>query len=296
MTDIFLRALRQTARLIDDSFDELLPESKGPEASLFEAMEYALKAGGKRLRPFMVIQTADLFSVPRDYSVRVATALEMLHTYSLVHDDLPSMDDDDTRRGKPTIHIKYDEAMAVLVGDALQSLAFEIIADAKTHPSADIRIELIQKMAHAAGGQGMAGGQTMDIYADRDAIDMANITRLQQLKTGALIAYACESGAVLGHASPAERNSIRAYAHDLGLSFQIMDDILDAEGDPEEMGKATGKDEKAGKATFVSLLGLEEAKIHARMLAEQAVSHLHSFGTKADLLCRAATFTIERRT
>lgn len=295
MSESFSRALRQTKRLIDKSFDTLLPKSNGPERRLFEAMNYVLRAGGKRLRPFFVIQTADLFAVPREYSVRVATAIEMLHSYSLVHDDLPSMDDDAMRRGKPTAHIQYDEATAILVGDALQALAFEIISDTQTHPSADIRIELIQKLAHAAGGQGMVGGQILDIYADENSHDMTTITRLQQLKTGALIAFSCQSGAILGHASPAERNSIRAYAHDLGLAFQIMDDILDAEGDAAEMGKATRKDDEAGKATFVSQLGLADAKVHARMLAEQAAAHLHSFGPKAELLCRAADFTIERR-
>jgi farnesyl diphosphate synthase len=205
------------------------------------------------------------------------------------------MDDDDMRRGMPTVHKEFDEATAVLAGDALQSLAFEIIGDPLTHSSAEVRIKLVSTLARAVGVRGMVGGQTMDIYAGNNDIDIVTITRLQQLKTGALITYACEAGAILGHASPPQVQALRAYAHDLGLAFQIADDILDTEGSPEEMGKATGKDEAAGKATFVSLMGLEEAKIHAAMLVDQAIEHLEPFGPKADLLRHAARFAIKRR-
>ncbi|OUR79525.1 farnesyl-diphosphate synthase [Alphaproteobacteria bacterium 46_93_T64] len=295
MEDKFSAALRQTAQLMDRELDALLPESTNPEWQLHDAMRYAVLSGGKRLRAFLVIQCADLFDVAREYSVPVACALEIMHTYSLVHDDLPCMDDDDLRRGVPTVHKKFDETLAVLAGDALQTLAFEILADPKTHPSGSVRAELVRKLAQAAGGHGMVGGQTMDIYANASEISVPVITRLQQLKTGALIAFACEAGAILGHAAPAQITSLRAYAHDLGLAFQITDDILDVEGESTEMGKATRKDVDAGKATFVSLLGLEKAKIHANMLAGQASNHLSIFRNNADLLRDAATFTVQRK-
>lgn len=295
MENDFGKALRQTAELIDKDLAEFIPDNNGPEKQLYEAMRYAALAGGKRLRAFLVIQSADLFSVPRIHSTRVASAIELVHCYSLIHDDLPCMDDDDLRRGVPTVHKKFDEATAVLSGDALQSLAFEILGDPNTHPSAEVRVSLVSCLAHAIGLRGMVGGQTMDIYANSKDIDMQTITRLQQLKTGALISFACEAGAILGHASPAQRHALKAYSHDLGLAFQIADDILDIEGSAEEMGKATQKDSDAGKATFVSLMGLEDAKIHASMLADQAVTHLDIFGPKADLLRHAAAFTIERR-
>jgi farnesyl diphosphate synthase len=295
MENDFGKALRQTAELIDKELAELIPENNGPEKQLYDAMRYAALAGGKRLRAFLVIQSADLFSVPRIHSTRVAAAIELVHCYSLIHDDLPCMDDDDLRRGVPTVHKKFDEATAVLSGDALQSLAFEILSDPLTHPSPEVRVSLVSSLAHAIGLRGMVGGQTMDIYANSKDIDIQTITRLQQLKTGALISFACEAGAILGHASPPQRHALKAYTHDLGLAFQIADDILDIEGSVEEMGKATQKDSDAGKATFVSLMGLEDAKIHASMLADQAVTHLDIFGPKADLLRHAAAFTIERR-
>ncbi|MBL4907839.1 MAG: polyprenyl synthetase family protein [Sneathiella sp.] len=290
----FAKALRQTAELMERELDQYLPESSGLEQQLYEAMRYAVLSGGKRLRPFLVIQCADLFDVAREYSVRVAAALEIMHTYSLIHDDLPCMDDDDLRRGVPTVHKKFDETVAVLAGDALQALAFEILADPKTHPSAGVRASLVLKLSQAVGVRGMVGGQTMDIYANGDDISMATITRLQQLKTGALITFACEAGAILGHASPGQITAIRAFAHDLGLAFQIADDILDVEGKSDEMGKAAQKDSDAGKATFVSLLGIEKAKIHANMLSNQAISHLSCFKGSADLLQDAAIFTVKR--
>ncbi|USG62732.1 polyprenyl synthetase family protein [Sneathiella marina] len=295
MEDDFHKALRQTAELMETELAHFLPTNEGLEKQLYKAMRYGVLSGGKRLRAFLVIQSADLFSVPRIHSTRVAAALELVHSYSLIHDDLPCMDDDDLRRGIPTVHKHYDEATAVLAGDALQSLAFDILSHADTHPSPEVRIALVAKLAHAIGVKGMVGGQTMDMYADAVDIDIITITRLQQLKTGALISFACIAGAILGHAPPAKTQALKAYAHDLGLAFQIADDILDIEGTTEQLGKAAGKDEAAGKATFVSLMGLEEAKIHASMLAEQAVKHLDIFGPKADLLRQAAAFTIERK-
>ncbi len=295
MEDTFSDALRQTAKLMEEELDKILPNGTGPEKDLHDAMRYATLSGGKRLRAFLVIQSADLFDVAREYSVRVAAALECMHTYSLIHDDLPCMDDDDLRRGKPTVHKKYNETIAVLAGDALQTLAFEILADPKTHPSGSIRAALVQKLARAAGAQGMVGGQTMDIYAEASDVSMPVITRLQQLKTGALISFACEAGAILGHAAPGQISGLKAYAHDLGLAFQITDDILDVEGESAEMGKATRKDVDAGKATFVSLMGLEKAKIHSNMLATQAANHLSMFRDSADLLREAAKFTVQRK-
>ncbi|MEH6527726.1 MAG: polyprenyl synthetase family protein [Sneathiella sp.] len=295
MEDDFHKALRQTAELMETELAHFLPTNEGLEKQLYKAMRYGVLSGGKRLRAFLVIQSADLFSVPRIHSTRVAAALELIHSYSLIHDDLPCMDDDDLRRGVPTVHKRYDEATAVLAGDALQSLAFDILSHADTHPSPEVRISLVSKLSSAIGVKGMVGGQTMDMYADAVDIDIITITRLQQLKTGALISFACAAGAILGHAPPAKTLALKAYAHDLGLAFQIADDILDIEGTTEQLGKAAGKDEAAGKATFVSLMGLEEAKIHASMLADQAVKHLDIFGPKADLLRQAAAFAIGRK-
>jgi farnesyl diphosphate synthase len=295
MEDDFHKALRQTAKLMETELSKFLPTNEGLEKELYNAMRYGVLSGGKRLRAFLVIQCADLFSVPRLHSIRVAVALELIHSYSLIHDDLPCMDDDDLRRGIPTVHRHFDEATAVLAGDALQALAFDILSHPETHPSAEVRISLVSKLSRAIGVKGMAGGQAMDMKADKENIDVITITRLQQLKTGALISFACVAGAILGHADPVKIQALKAYAHDLGLAFQIADDILDIESTPEQLGKATGKDNAAGKATFVSLMGLEDAKIHASMLADQAPKHLDIFGPKADLLRQAAAFTIERK-
>ncbi len=226
---------------------------------------------------------------------RVSSAIECVHTYSLVHDDLPCMDDDDLRRGKPTVHRAYDEATAVLAGDALLTFAFELLADRDTHQLAEVRVELLRRLALAAGGQGMVGGQMIDLASEGEALDMGGISRLQRLKTGALIAFACEAGAVLGRAPRERRHALRAYAHDMGLAFQIADDLLDVEGKAETVGKATGKDAAAGKATFVSILGVERARAQAAMLSEQAIQHLDLFDEKADLLRQAARFVITRR-
>jgi len=290
MSDVMLEYQKRIQVFLDASLNNLdVPER------LRAAMRYSTLSGGKRFRALLVYASGLAVGAPLARLDTVAAALECIHAYSLIHDDLPCMDDDDLRRGVPTVHKKFDETLAVLAGDALQTLAFEILADPKTHPSGSIRSELVLKLAQAAGGHGMVGGQTMDIYADAKEISVPVITRLQQLKTGALIAYACEAGAILGHAAPAQITSLRAYAHDLGLAFQITDDILDVEGESAEMGKATRKDVDAGKATFVSLLGLEKAKIHANMLAVQASSHLSIFRGNADLLRDAAAFTVQRK-
>ena len=288
-------AMADCALEVADALDRLIPVPEGPEAPVFEAMRYALMAGGKRFRPFLVRESARLFGVNDEAALRTGVAVECIHTYSLIHDDLPCMDDDDLRRGKPTTHKAFDEATAVLAGDALQSLAFELIADAATHEDARVRCELTGRLARAIGGHGMVGGQMIDLASEGQPLDMAGITRLQQLKTGALIAFSCEAGGVLGHASPASLHALHAYAHDMGLAFQIADDLLDVEGSSADLGKTPGKDEAAGKATFVSIMGPERARSQAAMLAEQAVRHLDLFDQKADLLREAALFVINRR-
>ncbi len=280
---------------VDGALAALLPQADGPEARVFEAMRYAVFAGGKRFRPFLVCESAKLFDVRGESALRAAAAVECVHTYSLIHDDLPCMDDDDMRRGQPTVHRKFDEATAVLAGDALLTLAFELLADPETHERARVRIELVRRLAEAAGGHGMVGGQMMDLASEGRAIDIGTITRLQRLKTGALIAFSCAAGAVLGRASSEALHALQAYAHDMGLAFQIADDLLDAEGDVAVVGKATGKDAEAGKATFVSILGAERARSQATILSEQAVQHLDLFDEKADLLREAARFVINRR-
>jgi len=288
------KALRSIGSSIDDLLGRLIPAPEGPEARLLDAMRYAALAGGKRLRPFLVVSSADVFNVPQSYAMRAAAAVEMVHAYSLVHDDLPCMDDDDMRRGRPTVHVKYDEATAVLAGDALLTLAFEVIADEQTHPDPAVRAELALTLAQRAGNHGMVGGQMIDLMAEHESLDAGEITRLQQLKTGALIAFSCEAGAILGRADKPERHALLAYAHDLGLAFQIADDLLDHGGDATVVGKAVGKDAAAGKATLIGILGADQARIQAEMLADQAVKHLDLFGNKADSLREIADFVVNR--
>jgi farnesyl diphosphate synthase len=287
-------ALDEAAAAVTAEMESLLPKGDGLEARIFEAMRYAIMAGGKRLRPFLLITSASLFNVSRKSAVRAAAAIEMVHTYSLVHDDLPAMDNDDLRRGKPTCHVKYGEATAILVGDGLLTQAFAVLADPETHPDPEVRCELVAELAAAAGARGMVGGQMMDLEAERLALDIGAITRLQQLKTGRLIAYSCEAGAILGKAPATARTALRGYAHDLGLAFQITDDLLDAVGSEKDVGKKVGKDAGAGKATFVSILGIERARAQAEMLANQAAGHLDLFEQKADLLRDVARFVVER--
>ncbi len=258
-------------------------------------MRYASLNGGKRLRPFLLMKSAGLFGVSELSALRTGSALELIHCYSLVHDDLPAMDDDDLRRGKPTVHKQFDEATAILAGDALLTLAFEVLTHPETHANAGVRCDLVAALAKAAGAHGMVGGQMIDLQAETETFDIDQITQLQRLKTGELIAYACEGGAILGQASNDAREALRGYAHNLGLAFQIADDLLDIEGSVEEVGKAVNKDEDAGKATFVSILGAERARSQANRLVVQAIDHLAIFGEKADLLRQAARFVVERK-
>ena len=290
------KGMAESARAVSEMLDRLLKMGDGREARLMEAMRYSSLGGGKRIRPFMVTASARLFAVAESCALRVAAAVEMVHCYSLVHDDLPAMDDDDLRRGQPTCHIRFDEATAILAGDALLTRAFEVLADIPTHPDPQVRSQLVLALAKAAGADGMVGGQMLDLLAENTTLDMPEITRLQRMKTGALIAFACEAGAILGKAAEPARHALRAYAHDLGLAFQIADDLLDVEGTAAEVGKKTGKDAAAGKATFVSLLGVERAKAQAQMLAEQSGRHLEMFDEKADYLRELARFVVNRRT
>ena len=287
--------MRETAAAVEEALQSLLPDAAVPEARLFEAMRYSTMAGGKRLRPFLLAAAADLFAAPRDGAMRAGAALEMVHTYSLIHDDLPCMDDDDLRRGLPTAHIKFDEATAVLAGDALLTMAFEVLGDPATDADAAVRIELVRCLAAAAGANGMCGGQMIDLLAEGTELDQPAIERLQALKTGALIAYACEAGAILGHASDAERQALKTYGEALGRAFQVADDLLDHEGSEADLGKAVNKDAGAGKATLVTHLGLGGARAEAERLSRDAVLQLDLFGESAKLLRDVATFVVSRR-
>jgi len=259
-------------------------------------MHYEALAPGKRLRPFLVLASANLFGVAQRCGLQVAAAIEMVHTYSLVHDDLPAMDDSDLRRGRPTCHKEFDEATAVLAGDGLLTAAFGVLADPDTHGDPAVRCELVAELAAAAGAAGMVGGQMIDLIAEHQRLDIGAITRLQRMKTGALIAFSCEAGAILAKAPSEPRLALRGYAHDLGLAFQIADDLLDVEGSEVETGKPVGADAAAGKATFVSILGVARARAQAELLVRQAVAHLDLFEQRAELLREAARFVITRRT
>jgi farnesyl diphosphate synthase len=293
----FEAALAFAASSTEHTMDRLLPKGDSDEARVFEAMRYSSLGGGKRLRAFFVLAGATLFKVGALPALRTASAIEFVHAYSLIHDDLPAMDDDDLRRGKPSCHKQFDEATAILAGDALQALAFEVLAHEDTHGDASVRTHLVSELAKAAGAQGMVGGQMLDLLAEtRPDLSIGAITRLQRLKTGALISFSCTAGAILGKASDPLRAALSAYAHDVGLAFQIADDLLDIEGTAAEIGKTPGKDAAAGKATFVSILGLERARAQADLLARQAAAHLEPFGEAADLLRQAAKFVVTRRT
>jgi len=287
-------ALARIAGDVDAAFDALLPVPADPRARLVEAMRYAAIGGGKRLRPLLLCGTAAMYGVDRDAAVRAGCAIEAIHVYSLIHDDLPCMDNDALRHGKPTLHLAFDEATAVLAGDALHDFAFEVLAEPETSGDPFVRIELVRALGFASGFRGMAGGQMMDLVAETSEFDLATVTRLQQLKTGALLGAAIEMGAILGHVPPEGRLHLRGYARDIGLAFQIVDDLIDHEGDAAVAGKAVGKDAGAGKETFVSLLGADRAREQAGMLVEQAIAHLASHGPEADLLRAVARYIVER--
>ncbi len=293
--DRLRKALSEAAEAINEVIEGLLPkEADGAEARVFAAMRYATLNGGKRFRPFLVLTSARMFSVAESCALRVGAAVELVHSYSLVHDDLPAMDNDDLRRGKPSCHVEFGEATAILAGDALLSLAFEVLVDPATHADPAVRCELASGLGAACGGRGMVGGQMIDLLSEHQTLDIGAITRMERLKTGQLISFSCQAGAIMDKAAEPVRHALRAYAHDLGLAFQIIDDLLDAEGEEAVVGKSVGKDAAAGKATFVSVLGVKQARVQAEMLAVQAVQHLDLFEEKADLLRDVARFVVER--
>ena len=294
-TELLADALKRVAAEVERAIDVLLPVPEGLEARLLEAMRYATLGGGKRMRGFLVMQAAGLFGVDHNCAARVAASVEMLHAYSLVHDDLPAMDDDDLRRGQPSTHKRFDEATAILAGDALQTRAFELLAEPDTHSNPEARAELVLALAHASGARGMCGGQMIDMLGEGRKLTADEIGRLQAMKTGRLIQYSVEAGAILGRAPSHQRNLLAAYGRDVGAAFQIADDLLDVEGTAADLGKTAGKDAAQGKATMVAVLGVERARAQAEHLAAQAAAHLDSFGAAAEHLRQLAAFVVTRR-
>lgn len=290
----FSDRLENVADKVTVALDALIPPVAGPESQLLSAMRYAALGNGKRIRPFFVLECGRLFDINERSLLRVAAAVECIHAYSLIHDDLPCMDDDDLRRGRPSVHKAYSEALAVLSGDALQSLAFEILSEEDTHSSPKVRAELIKRLAVASGARGMAGGQAIDISVEDNTLEMPLIARMQRMKTGALFQFSAEAGAIMAQASQDAFAALSGFAHDLGLAYQIADDLLDVEGQAEQTGKAVGKDADQGKASFVLVLGPEQARKRAHMLAEQAKRHLDFFGRGASILRQSIDFVIER--
>ena len=283
---------------VEEKLDEILPAvDDSDESRLFEAMRYSIFAGGKRLRPVLIMATAELLGGKRERALRVAAAMEILHTYSLIHDDLPCMDDDDLRRGKPTCHVQFDEATAVLAGDALLTLAFEVLSDRRTHPDSTTRIELVRMFSEASGAKGMVGGQMIDMLNEAkvtEELDQGALARLQRKKTGALFSGCCEAAVILNGASRDEHHRLASYARNIGLAFQMVDDVLDEVGSEEVMGKRTNKDAGRGKATFATLLGVEGAKMQAEFLCSQAVQFIQPFGKKGRVLELLARFIVAR--
>lgn len=287
--------LEEIASQVGEVIDELLPDQiETSEGRLLEAMRYSTLSQGKRIRPFLTVVSSKLFGVSMDSSLQTAAAIELIHSYSLVHDDLPAIDNDDYRRGQPSCHKKYGEAIAILTGDSLLTYAFEILADEGTHRDPAVRTELIKHIARASGFAGMVGGQVIDVLSEKKDIELSEIIRLQMMKTGALFSISCEAGAIMGRASRNLRSALRAYANNVGLAFQIIDDLLDAEGTREETGKKVNKDNEAGKQTLVGVLGAQKARAHAEMLVTQANEHLSPFGSQANLLKDLSRYVVSR--
>ncbi|GBQ22350.1 geranylgeranyl pyrophosphate synthase [Acetobacter estunensis NRIC 0472] len=299
VSDALRASLKTRAAAVESMLERLIPRVDGPEARLIDAMRYATLGGGKRLRGYLVAEVANLFggddTQAAERAYRAAASVEMLHAYSLVHDDLPAMDDDDLRRGQPSTHRKFDEATAILAGDALQTRAFEVLAETATHPDAAVRVELVLELARASGAAGMVGGQMIDMEGEGRSLSLEEVSHLHALKTGCLIRYSAEAGAILGKASADERRRIVEYGRDIGAAFQIADDVLDATASEEELGKTAGKDLAAEKSTFVALLGIDGARDAANQLAQRACDVLDVFGNKADRLRDLARYVVERR-
>ena len=287
-------AMQECASRVERMMSLLLPRPSGAEARLYEAMRYSSLGSGKRLRPFIVSQSAGLFGVDPRCAIRVGAAVEFIHSYSLVHDDLPGMDNSDLRRGKPSCHAAFDEATAILVGDALQTLAFSVLSAEETHADAFVRCQLVAELARASGHAGMCGGQMIDMRAETEELGIGAITRMQNMKTGRLFSFSAVSGAVLGRASRRHYQALQTYAQELGLAFQITDDLLDVTGDPAVTGKPLGQDQEASKETFVSILGVDRARAQARILCDQAVKALELWGDSAHLLRELAYFVVDR--
>lgn len=275
--------------------DSLLPTPTTHEAVLWEAMRYGCLGGGKRIRPFLVLESASLFDIPSEVALRTAVALEMVHCYSLIHDDLPAMDNSDLRRNRPTVHRYFDEATAILAGDSLLTFAFQILSDPLSHPNPQIRCTLISNLAKASGAKGMIGGQMLDLLAENTPFSLHETSRLQTLKTAALIEFAATAGAVLGNASQTQTQALQNYAQHLGLAFQITDDLLDVEGHTQQIGKPTGQDTVENKATLVSLLGIPQARKKAQELVLQAQEYLKIFPKHTQTLNEFSQFILERR-
>jgi farnesyl diphosphate synthase len=290
----FEQRLAEIADKVTVALDQLIPAASGPEANLMRAMRHGALANGKRMRPFFLLETGAMFGAPDKTLLRAAAALECVHCYSLIHDDLPCMDDDDFRRGQPTVHKAFDESTAVLAGDALLTLAFKILASSETHDDPQVRVLLIERLADAAGARGMVGGQMIDMLEEDAPRDLNTITRMQRLKTGALISYATEAGALIGGAREPERHALAGFSNDLGLAYQIADDLLDATGSEEAAGKPLKKDARAGKANFVTILGIDGATERVRLLAAQAKEHLAIFRGKAHILLQSVDFVLDR--
>ncbi len=291
----FSNALQDTASNVNTLLDQLIGTRYAATPRLLEAMRYATLDQGKRLRPFLVLQSAHLFGGDAESALRTAAALECVHCYSLVHDDLPALDNDVIRRGKPTCHIYFDEATAILTGNALLTVAFEILANARTHQDASVRAELAHRLSTAAGYNGMVGGQMLDMtVADFGEVDSNSVVQLQKMKTGALIAFACEAGPIIAKAGESARSLMNGYAANIGLAYQIADDILDVVSTPQRLGKSTQKDNQQSKATFVDLYGLDGAKAKSEELVAAALATLDGFGTEAELLREAALFVTNR--
>jgi farnesyl diphosphate synthase len=298
--------LNQIAKDTDGLLDQLLAAGPlryelGRPQRLLEAMRYASLGAGKRFRPFLVVESAALFGVPRPQALAVGAALECVHCYSLVHDDLPAMDNDELRRGRPTVHRAFDEATAILAGDGLLTFAFDILSRPQTHPNPAVRVDLVAALARASGLGGMAGGQMLDLAAEGrfdggrvQRLGETEVVTLQAMKTGALLSFACRSGGILGEAPQGKRDALERYGSAVGRAFQIADDLLDVEGDPALVGKQTGKDADAGKATMVGILGIDGARARLRMLVAEAASALAPFGEAASILIDAARFVAER--
>lgn len=296
MTERLKRAIKETGNVVDDVINRLIPKSNEMESQLFDAMRYCTLEGGKRMRPLLVLTSCELFNVDFNCAARVAAAVEMMHAYSLVHDDLPAMDDAKLRRGRPSLHCEFDEATAILAGDALQALAFEVLADPDTHPDARIRLKLVEGLARAVGPRGMCGGQMLDLISEKQDLDVGAVTRMQKMKTGALIMFACETGAIMGKASPKHTMALRNYAHDFGMAFQMTDDLLDLMGVQQDLGKETGKDAKAGKKNFLAFMAPGEAKAKAELLVSQCIHHLNVFDqSRVGVLEDLALFLLNRK-